>query len=430
MPDELRTETEIPVANLSTVQKAIAKLNKRAEKLGVDPVQLTVLSRRFKRLPPTPDEAEYAAATGSPAAARKIEVVEILVEGQAPKLAGWTFVGTIEHGEDGNILRSIPDAGTLPTEYRTSGPSCDHCRLDRRRNDTYVVHHDDGDFKRVGRNCLRDFLGHRDPHAIAAFAKHILDLVCMVDEMSDLDSWGGGGGRDEFFDLVDVLAVAATVIRRDGWVSRKVAMEHEGMTATASTVNFILSPHPRENDRTKAERREYTDDFRDTDRGMAEAALSWAQDISIDTQNDYLWNLRTLAQNEAIGYRGMGLAVSMVSAHQRELGNEIIRRKQAAESNHFGEVKVRGTFTLTVTALRGYESDWGDGLMVGFVDSDGNRAKWFTSAHGESDFEIGQELTIKATVKKHSEYKGVKETLLTRCKVIESTPTLPLEAVN
>ena len=51
-----------------------------------------------------------------------------------------------------------------------------------------------------------------------------------------------------------------------------------------------------------------------------------------------------------------------------------------------------------------------------FKDSNGNQMKWSTSA--VVPFGIGTRLHLKGTVKEHSEYKGIKQTILTRCKVM------------
>jgi hypothetical protein len=53
-------------------------------------------------------------------------------------------------------------------------PRCDHCRLTRRRTQTYVVAHGaSGERRRVGSGCLRDFLGGHDPVRMLRHAEHM-----------------------------------------------------------------------------------------------------------------------------------------------------------------------------------------------------------------------------------------------------------------
>lgn len=70
-----------------------------------------------------------------------------------------------------------------------------------------------------------------------------------------------------------------------------------------------------------------------------------------------------------------------------------------------------------------------------FVDADGNRVKWFASSKSlampDGSFAAlveGQTVTLKATVKKHDEYKGIRETVLTRGDV--STPEIAAAAAD
>lgn len=51
-----------------------------------------------------------------------------------------------------------------------------------------------------------------------------------------------------------------------------------------------------------------------------------------------------------------------------------------------------------------------------FVDENGNTLTWFTTSFKE--WEKGQTIKIKATIKGHKEYKGCKQTVLTRVKAI------------
>ena len=49
------------------------------------------------------------------------EFTKVVLIAAEPKLAGWTFVGTIEHTEAGNILRTVPDQEeSLPERFRNA----------------------------------------------------------------------------------------------------------------------------------------------------------------------------------------------------------------------------------------------------------------------------------------------------------------------
>jgi hypothetical protein len=74
-------------------------------------------------------------------------------------LGGWSLVAVIEYLPDGSpIVREVPGMVT-PSSFRTDSRGCDYCALDRNRKETFVVVHADKGYKRVGRNCLSEFLG-------------------------------------------------------------------------------------------------------------------------------------------------------------------------------------------------------------------------------------------------------------------------------
>jgi hypothetical protein len=122
----------------------------------------------------------------------------------------------------------------------------------------------------------------------------------------------------------------------------------------------------------------------------------------------------------------MGLVVSAVAAYERILGLELrrkIQREAAAVSEYAGEVSQKLTVTGTITHLASFESNYGytptRNLLI-ILESGTTVAKIITAAGWAFDVERGQEITVTGTVKAHKEYKGTKQTVLTRAR-----PTTP-----
>lgn len=98
-------------------------------------------------------------------------------------------------------------------------------------------------------------------------------------------------------------------------------------------------------------------------------------------------------------------------------------KAQAFTSEHVGEVgeklTVVVTYTHTASWENGYGGYWNSGVtnLHTFKDEDGNVFIWKTGKFIEADY--GTKMTLSGTVKEHSEYKGIKQTALTRCKVEE-----------
>jgi hypothetical protein len=418
----------IPEGNLGALAARIEKLNRRAKKLGMEPLILTETGEEFETLRKPTGHVDLS---GRPLYTEyQVRYVLATVAGKCPKVNGWTFAATIAHDEAGNILRTAPDfEATLPLAYRTAGTACDHCRTDRRRNDTYVLRSDAGDWKQVGRNCLADFLRTENPAGLAEWAEVIASLAGEIGAFED-EGFGAGSGRvSQYVPTATLLTRVACCVRQDGWCSRTEA--RNAYIPKQASIDQALSWFDDKwvANQDSAKREQYTPSEHDL--ASATAAIAWAQEIAADVTNDYLWNIRVVAHREALPLFGRetGLAGSIIVAHQKHLERELntkYEREQYGDSQHFGIIGERAVYALTVIGLRQIESDWGCTTMIRFRDASGNVAVWFASNSPEWD--LDQTVTVKATVKKHEEYKGTKQTLLGRVVLHVEKPKAPRKA--
>ena len=379
--------------------KRIAKLNRKAERFGLGAIVCRDLGTRAccrveKRI---------------------VDLHEYEVFGEAPRIPGWRFAGTLQHVEGANILRAIIDG--VPVAYRTARPWCVHCRVDRGWKDTYLIVSDENEWRQVGKACLRDFTGHDSPEALAAMAEWIasaLDAAAAAEE-----SEGGGGGGRNRWDLVHYLACVWDAIQENGWVSRKSADAVTGRMATSDLAFNMMEPPPASGRKPHSPSPEA--------RAAAEAAVAWADELPDDV-SDYLWNVRTVARLGVVEWRTFGIAASIVTAHDRDLARARETARAATVSQHFGTVGKRGEYTLTVDRIIPLEdTGYGVSHLVIMVDAAGNRAVWKQSAGSSADLEAGSTYRAKATVRRHGEYRGVAQTDLTRLAVVEDLTPPPAE---
>lgn len=163
------------------------------------------------------------------------------------------------------------------------------------------------------------------------------------------------------------------------------------------------------------------------DEAKAAEAIAWAGGLDAAVGNDYLWNIRVLAMKEYIGYREAGLAGSIIAAYNRHLEREMAAKYQRDQpSDWFGEVGKREVFELTVLSTREMSGDYGLVTLVMFRDTAGNRAKWFCS--GSCGFKVNSVVTVKATVKEHTDYKGCKQTGISRVALYDAAEEARLKA--
>ncbi len=417
---EAQDTFKIPEENFGKFEEKIAKLNRRAAKLGVPAISYVTVdvvedwvrnTHTGSNLPKVADRQYSDDYITYP---RLFKVTK--VEGTTPQLAGWSFIGTLDHvSEAGVILRAVPGE-ELPKVYREAKPVCDHCRAERRRKETFIVRNESGVYKQVGRQCVADFLGGVDPKNIARSLEYIYEALRLAGECED-ESYGTLSGNRRY--LKRVLAVTAAVIRKYGWLSRSKARELDYAGAPTATADIVSRLEY--NTKLDNEDRELLRSVTDEDVAFAEQTVAWLNELreTSDDLNDYLYNLTTLAQSATISPKSFGLACSMVSTYQRHLGDLIRRQKYAevnANSRYFGTVGKREVYTVTVLNVIFRESDFGVTKIHKLITKDGNLATWFASSEA---LEQGKTYEVKATVKKHEEFQGVQQTVVTRVAVVK-----------
>lgn len=403
---------KIPVGNMPTFGDKFAKFVKRAVKIGCEVPSYTVVgeSHEVRQVVVGKEEDQFG---------REKDIVEermsvfthITIHNPLVVVAGYTFIATLEHTDEGNLLRKVPGVGeSLPAKYRECGPWCDHCQMNRRRRDTFVVRHEEtGEYKQIGRNCLADYLG-KDAERAALQAELACDVSELGEACEDESSHGWGGGYS--YDMLDkFLAYVAEVISHVGWISNTVAKQTD-QQSTSGLAQLHMHPSNEDIRRGLLLFRTPTAESVQT----AKLAIEWASSISDDevSDNDYLYNIRVIARRGIISYKQYGYAASIVSGYQRHICD--LKRKEYAATHPSEYVGVKGersTFKVLVGKVITLDGAYGTTYMHLMQQVGTNNALVWKSS-GEC-LDTGKEYNVSGTVKDHCEYKGVKQTILTRC---------------
>ena len=112
-------------------------------------------------------------------------------------------------------------------------------------------------------------------------------------------------------------------------------------------------------------------------------------------------------------------AVRNVMAKREERKAEFRTRDMA--SQHIGTVGERRDFTLTITFITEFNTQFGITTVYGLRDADNNVVIYkgttcLWNANKTKPAIKGEEVTFKATIKEHGERDGVKQTILARPK--------------
>jgi hypothetical protein len=393
----------IDAANLENLTARVAKIARKATRLGCAAITLAVIAAYVVRRTFTNAEGETFT--------RSIPVVDVELLGEAPTVPGFALLATIEHTPAGNILRQVPTEGLAEwnlAAYREVAANCDHCNVARRRNDTFLVHElETGDVKQIGRTCLKDYMGGVDPHAMVALADAFTECMVAVDGDREFD-YGANGPAGS--DLAEFLVYVAASIRLNGWTSRGNARRYDTVATADDAMGALwdwTGKHP--NGKPTA-----------ADVDVARNALTFVTEELEglgSKRNDYQHNLWVIIQGGVVESKHGGFAASIVSYHTRAVERFVQDRLQAAkaaDSEHVGTPKQRLTFRATVERKSWFEGRYGVTHIYKFRDSKGNALTWFASR--DQELTVGDVVALTGTVKKHDDYKGEAQTVLTRCK--------------
>lgn len=336
------------------------------------------------------------------------------------KVNGWQFVATIDHLPNGNIVKAIKGV-ELPIEYRTAkNTTCDHCKTVRYRKSTFVIYNEETkQYQQVGRDCLKVYTG-IDVSKVTA----VYDIFNLF---NDSECYGGSG-EDDAWEMYGsfranrtmyvrtLIALAWDIVSIFGYV--KKGSENSTVSMVSDFESYLngdmkkYSPKRyRMLEKIIADKKMEllsADDYKKADEIIAYV-------LKQKVTNDYMNNMHILLSEDTVNRKYMGFVVSAIAVYNRGMEKAQEYKKaheNETQSEHIGSIGQRiNVLVRECKAVTSWESDYGMTYIYKIVDTQNNILTWKTSKV------ISNVLSITGTVKAHNDYKGIKQTELTRCKV-------------
>lgn len=379
----------IPVENTERLAKKVARIQKKCEKYGNEFVFDIVDDNIIKEV--EEDGRKFF-----------VKFYEVEVEGVA-KVDGWEFVGTINHFDSENVIFTVSDKFSVPERYRTCKSNCEHCNRIRSRKDTYIVYNTDTDeYKQVGKSCLMEYTNGLDAKLVSNFEQYF-------HEVEELSFGSYGGYTEPMYNVHKVLLNAVRFVNKYGYV-KELSLEdaRNGVKTTRDLVRDIICS--KKGDESV---------FSDEEHQFVNNLIEYYKNQ--DGNNNYVSNLNTIIRNEFTTFKFFNTLISSIPSYQKYLVKEEEKRirfenrfKEESKSEYVGEVGKRVQIEIAHhSVVYSFETVYGWTYINKFVDADGNIIIWKTS---RSDFEDCTKLV--GTVKEQKEYRNIKQTVLTRCKVV------------
>ena len=153
----------------------------------------------------------------------------------------------------------------------------------------------------------------------------------------------------------------------------------------------------------------------EANRKVVEDVIAWI--LVQEENNDWIHNLKTLCKGKYVTFSNFGILASLFPCYNRAMEKKarIEREKESCkDSQHIGNIKDRITIDMQYFKIvTSWETDWGVTVIYKILDISGNVYTWKTSKAIDENTK-----KIIGTVKAHNEYNGVKQTELTRCKIV------------
>jgi len=289
-------------------------------------------------------------------------------------------------------------------EYTERENMCDHCNTKRSRNTIYVLRQNDTDeLIQVGKNCMSEYLSLDSLRQIEAATW----CNFYMNEESEFDC-DRTPYIEEAFDVDLILRIACHFTMKNGY------KKSDEEFSTKDEVKYFLSRLTNVR-MTEEERAELEAEFSEIDLITERAAASKIAFAAKEADSAFALTVNEIFEKGAITEKYVGYLACIPYLYIKQLESEK-QLKEKQKSNHIGEIKERLDLTVQITSSRSFDSQFGTSYLYIMKDEAGNELKTFT---GRYFAEQDKFMKIKATVKSHDEYKGIKCTMLTRMKILE-----------
>lgn len=328
--------------------------------------------------------------------------VVVDVEGTA-KIDDWEFIATLEHNDNGNIIRRYNNEIDIPMRFRTSDNVCEHCNTKRNRSELFIIHNvNTNDWKQVGRNCLQLYTNGLNAEFVASYMDGIAQLErydYYVNESCQVH-----------VTPFEVIGFAKNVIDKIGY------RNSNNDIPTKLFVTFLISLSPSEatkriNDILKED--VFTENDFSIDKNVVNDIIDYYMNANIDSE--FMHNVKSLLSQETINVKNIGYLCYLPFGYDKHLEHEKNKASIVANDGHFGTIgeRFKNIKVNSIKVLTSFDTIYGITYVCRVILEDNRSFIW----KGRGICEDKEIDTASFTIKEHGEYNGVKQTLITNCRI-------------
>lgn len=321
----------------------------------------------------------------------------------------WSLVGISDFTES-PIFHNTFDGFELPESSEETKFKCSHCNSVRSRNKRFYVRKEN-EVLELGSECVKSYLD-INPNFFSIFSREVWDFD------PDFEGFGSKWEMDDEYNVTSIIKVAAYSTVAYGY--HKSGEEE----STRNTVQYALDV--------------INGNIKFNNQQEAQAELEWVSKVSdkvdvdacikywLETPDSEFNNkFKTAINHGYVTSKWIGILSYAYQGYIRSIEvakDKAAEGKEVSGSIHVGEIGKRMVIELQkVLTIKFIDSEWGGSHLIKFLDKEGNVFTTFTS--GDCHWAFNQVFTgeksvedfnVKGTVKRHTEFNGVKENQVNR----------------
>lgn len=319
------------------------------------------------------------------------------------KVGDYEFVAALEWVEEvgENLIKKASDDVYIPEIYKTRR-ECDHCKTNRYRKSTIILkNRNSEEYIQVGKGCVRDYTG----IDLGRYASYLSFYKDLEDYLYDCTK-SGIQRIKPLYKVNEVLSQTMEHVKRHGYISKAKSLESDASSTAYDICTMFFEVRNIVTGELLIKKYENLDNQEQVDE-----VLDFYKDIEVT--NDYVGNIKTILQTEWVNGDKIGLIVSAVGTKLR-IENERKERENKPVSEYIGQVGDKIKFVAKPVCTFSGETQYG-WCYIYKMEVDGNEIVWKTSKGIDSDLTY----EFSATIKEHKEYRGTKQTVITRARTKE-----------
>lgn len=338
-------------------------------------------------------------------------LVEFSLTGEKPLLGTHEFLAVKQIDGDHALLFG-PLVEEVPKEFWSATMNnCDHCSTKRMRKNLVILRNrETGEIVQVGKTCLKEYI-----QSLEEEIEKIYRATALYEFIESFSREYSPSSGYVVFDAKKYLGFCCAETKENGYISASEAMDNSIVSTKEicrrKYLEFLNDDIPEK--------------FRNQD--LVEKIVAWWLGQT-NREDDPFWlNVAGILKDGFLNEKALGMVAFLPSAYEKHL--ERVRRADNRfkfSDQYPSGVAIGGTIERVLVLRRRsyFENSFSYyGGLTGcyqFSDDAGHCFVWKTSAKevlDDIDLDANVKILLTGKVKDFSEYKGTKQTVLTRCKV-------------